>query len=107
MVIAGKSKYLRGRAQDELVAVWRGGAAEAGVVDPLVVQDEVAGLTVLLDMAGVGGPTGVDGTALPPGSVIAVCALEQRAELATLIETRGGGEMSPPEIAARVTAARG
>ncbi len=107
MVIAGKSKYLRGRAQDELVAVWRGGAAEAGVVDPLVVEDEVAGLTVLLDMAGDGGPTGVDGTALPPGSVIAVCALEQRAELATLIETRGGGEMSPPEIAARVTAARG
>jgi cyanophycin synthetase len=100
MVIAGKDRYLRGRRADELVAVWRGGAAEAGVLDPAVAEDELAGMTALLDGSGPTRP-------MPPGSAIAVCALERRVELVRAIEDRGGRELTPAEIAARVTAAKG
>jgi cyanophycin synthetase len=95
MVVAGKQHYLRGRAAGELEALWRAGAAEAGVTAVPTAGDEVAALGSLLEPA------------LPDGSVVAVCALEQRAELAALIRARGGHELSPAEVAARVASARG
>ncbi len=90
MVIAGKAKYLRGRGPDEMDAIWAGGAAEAGTLDVQRCPDELSSLTMLLDAG------------LPPGSVIAVCTLEQRAELVDEISRRGGHEMTPAEIAERV-----
>ncbi|HET8591211.1 MAG TPA: cyanophycin synthetase, partial [Nakamurella sp.] len=95
MVVAGKRHYLRGREPGELEALWRAGAAEAGVTAVPTAGDEVAALGSLLEPA------------LPDGSVVAVCALEQRAELAALIRARGGHELSPAEVAVRVAAARG
>lgn len=94
VLIARRYKYLRDREVGEMEALWAAGAADAGVLQAPVFDSEVAALTAALD-------------ARPPaGSVITVCALEQRAEMAGLIAERGGHEMSPEEISARV-AARG
>ncbi len=90
MVIAGRRKYLRGREPDEMEQLWRSGAAEAGVLDVTETPDELSALMYLLDAG------------LPPGSAVAVCALEQRAEMAAEIVRRGGGEMSADRIAERV-----
>ncbi len=90
LVIAGKSKYLRGRDAAELDALWMAGAAEAGVTSAVRTVDELAALIGLLD------------SGLPAGSAIAVCALEQRPELMAEIARRGGHEMTPAEVAARV-----
>ncbi len=90
MVIAGKSKYLRGRPAGQMDDLWAGGAAEAGVAGVTRAADEVAALRILLD------------TGLPAGSAIAVCALEQRPEMIEEISSRGGHEMTPDEIAGRV-----
>ena len=65
------------------------------MVDVTESADELSGLVAALDAA----------VPLPDGSVVAVCALEQRAELVAEIERRGGGEMSPDEVAERVRAA--
>ena len=59
--------------------------------------DELSGLTHLLDEAS---------PPLPDGSAVAVCALEQREEMVAEIERRGGAEMTPDEVAARVASAR-
>ena len=40
--------------------------------------------------------------ALPDGSVIAMCALEQRAEMVAELRRRGGGELPPAAVAERV-----
>jgi cyanophycin synthetase len=98
VVVAGKTKYLRGREPGELEAVWRAGAAEVGVDEVPVAGDEVAALGMVLD--------GVAGGSLPDGSVVAVCALEQRGGLVSEIERRGGHELGAAEIAERVAAAR-
>ncbi len=95
LLVAGRTKYTRGRPAGEMEAIWRAGAAEAGVVDVTESADELSGLVAALDAA----------VPLPDGSVVAVCALEQRAELVAEIERRGGGEMSPDEVAERVRAA--
>ncbi len=91
LVIAGRAKYLRGRPPGEMEDLWRSGAAEAGVLEVADLPDELSALTYLLDHG------------LPPGSAIAVCALEQRAEMAAEIVHRGGSEASVEEIAARVS----
>ena len=108
LVVAGKAKYLRGRAPGEMAAVWRAGAAEAGVSQVPMAGDEVSALAGLFGGGIIGGPPGADGDAgsLPAGSVVAVCALEQRSELIQEIARRGGHELIPAEIAARVSAAR-
>ncbi|MEJ7651008.1 MAG: Mur ligase family protein [Nakamurella sp.] len=92
IVIAGKAKYQRGRSAGEMEQVWASGAAEAGVTDVERADDEVTALRTLLD------------SALPVGSAIAVCTLEQRAEMSEEIVRRGGHEATPAEIAARVGA---
>ncbi len=115
LVVAGKSKYLRGRGPGELEAVWRAGAAEAGVGEVPVTGDEVSALAAVLDgslpagRAAAGTTAGTAGLAgpLPDGSVVAVCALEQRPGLIEEIVRRGGHELDPAEIAKRVAAARG
>ncbi len=94
MVIAGRRKYLRGREPGEMEELWRSGAAEAGVLDVVETPDELSALTYLLD------------SGLPPGSAIAVCALEQRPEMAAEILRRGGVEASAEQIADRVGAPR-
>ncbi len=71
--------------------LWRSGAAEAGVLDVTDERDELTALEYLLDAG------------LPDGSAIAVCALEQRSEMAAEIFRRGGSEASPEQIAERVT----
>lgn len=91
MVIADKTKYLRGREPGEMSALWRSGATEAGLVEVAEFGDEVTAIRALLDAD------------LPAGSVIAVCTLEQRAESVAEIEARGGHELSPAEIVNRVS----
>jgi cyanophycin synthetase len=93
LVVAGRVKYLRGREPGEMEEIWRAGAAEAGVVQVDESIDEQSGLTRLLDAD----------PRLPDGSAIAVCALEQREEMVAEIQRRGGAEMTPDEVAARVT----
>jgi cyanophycin synthetase len=93
MVVAGMHKYLRGRAVEEMDDVWSGGAAESGMVDVGRAGTELAALTLLLDAG------------LPQGSVIAVCTLEDRDEMAAEVLVRGGHAMSPAEIAVRVAPA--
>jgi cyanophycin synthetase len=73
--------------------IWRAGAAEAGIVQVDESIDERSGLTRLLDAD----------PRLPNGSAVAVCALEQREEMVAEIQRRGGAEMTPDEVAARVT----
>jgi cyanophycin synthetase len=97
IVVARRIRYTRGRPDGEMEGIWRAGAAEAGVVDVAETPDELRGLTRVLD-------------ADPPlsgGSVVAVCALEQRREMVQEIARRGGGEMSPDEVAHRVRRAAG
>lgn len=94
LVIAGQDRYRRGREPGEMEAVWRAGAAEVGVVDVPVVDDEAHGLRHLLEAH------------LPPGSVVAVCALEQRAEMAAEIARRGGAALTPDQVGRRVGLAR-
>jgi cyanophycin synthetase len=97
LVVAHRVKYQRGREPGEMEQLWRSGAAEAGVVAVDESVDELAGLIHLLEEAS---------PPLPDGSAVAVCALEQRAEMAAEIGRRGGGEMTPAEVAARVAAGR-
>jgi cyanophycin synthetase len=92
-VVAHRVKYQRGREPGEMEQLWRSGAAEAGVVAVDESVDELAGLIHLLDEAS---------PPLPDGSAVAVCALEQRAEMAAEISRRGGGEMTSADVAARV-----
>ena len=93
LVVAGRIKYLRGREPGEMEEIWRAGAAEGGVVQVDESPDELSGLIHLLDEAS---------PPLPEGSAVAVCALEQRAEMVAEIQRRGGSEMAPAEVAARV-----
>ena len=90
MVIAGRTKYLRGRRPGEMEQLWRSGAADAGVLDVVETADEAGALVHLLDAG------------LPAGSAIAVCALEQRVEMVQEITDRGGAEATPAQVAARV-----
>ncbi|NNG35418.1 Mur ligase family protein [Nakamurella aerolata] len=92
LVVAGKHKYLREREPGEMEQLWAAGAAEAGVSAVDAVASEVAGVQQLLDAG------------LPPGSAIAVCSLEDREETVAEILRRGGGELSPAGVAARVAA---
>ena len=82
LVVARRVKYQRGREPGEMEAIWRAGAAEAGVVQ----VDEIRRRAIrseheLLDAD----------PPLPDGSVVAVCALEQREEMVAEIQRRGGG----------------
>ncbi|WP_420122810.1 Mur ligase family protein, partial [Nakamurella sp.] len=97
LVVAGRTRYGRGRPAGEMEAIWRAGAAEAGVVDVAEAADELGALVALLDAA----------DPLPAGSCIAVCALEKRVELAAEIGRRGGAEMTPEQVADRVRRAAG
>ena len=94
LVVAHRIKYQRGREPGEMEEIWRAGAAEAGVVLVEESPDELSGLIHLLDQAS---------PPLPAGSAVAVCALEQRAEMAGEIARRGGAEMTTDEVAQRVT----
>ena len=93
LVVARRIKYQRGRPEGEMEAIWRAGAAEAGVLSIDETPDELSGLVHELDAA------------LPDGSVIAMCALEQRAEMVAELRRRGGGELPPAVVAERVAAA--
>ena len=90
LVIAGQRKYLRGREVGEMERLWRAGAAEAGVMQVPETDGETAALILLLDAG------------LPPGSVVAVCTLESRREMAQEIQRRGGAESSAADVATRV-----
>jgi cyanophycin synthetase len=93
LVVAHRIRYQRGREPGEMERIWRAGAAEAGVVQVDESPDELSGLVHLLDEAS---------PPLPPGSAVAVCALEQREEMAADIAARGGSEMTPAEVSERV-----
>ncbi|WP_395725888.1 Mur ligase family protein [Nakamurella sp.] len=97
LLVAGRTKYGRGRPDGEMEAIWRAGAAEVGVLDIAQSPDELSGLTTMLDAA----------PALPEGSCIAVCALEQRREMVDEIVRRGGAELTPAQVADRVRGAAG
>ncbi len=89
MIIADKTKYLRGRAPGEMATLWRSGATESGLAEVAEFPDELTALQSLL------------AADLPAGSVIAVCTLEQRADSAAHIVAGGGHEMSPAEVVRR------
>ncbi len=95
LLVARRIRYARGRPDGEMEAIWRAGAAEAGVLDVGESADELTGLTDVLDAD----------SPLPDGSCVAVCALEQRPELVQEILRRGGAEMTPDEVAERVSTA--
>ncbi len=97
LLVAGRTKYGRGRPDGEMEAIWRAGAAEAGVLDIAESADELSGLVAMLDAD----------PPLPAGSCLAVCALEQRREMVAEIVARGGGEMTPSAVAERVRRAAG
>jgi cyanophycin synthetase len=88
--VAARIRYLRGREPGEMEELWRAGAAESGIVAAEETADELSGLVLLLDAA------------LPDGSVIAVCALEQRPEMVAEITRREGREMTAAEVGERV-----
>lgn len=90
LVIAGKSKYLRGREPGAMESIWAAGAAEAGVADAPRATGELVALQDLL------------AADLPAGSAIAICTLEERQAIIDHIDRLGGHELSPTEIAARV-----
>lgn len=92
ILVAGRTKYGRGRSDGEMEAIWRAGAAEAGVLEVAVSPTELSGLVAMLDAD----------PRLPDGSCVAVCALEQRREMVDEIVRRGGAEMTPAEVAGRV-----
>ena len=92
VVVAGRIKYLRGREPGEMEDIWRAGAAQAGVVDAEETPNELSALVLLLDAQ------------LTSGSAIAVCALEQRQEMADEVIGRGGREMTSAQVAERVAA---
>jgi cyanophycin synthetase len=91
VVIADRTRYLRGREPGEMAELWRSGATEAGVTEVADFPDELSALRAVLDAE------------LPPGSAIAVCTLEQRQESVTEIDVRGGHELTPAEIIQRVS----
>lgn len=90
VVIAGRTKYLRGREPGEMEALWRAGAAEAGELDVAVTIDELSAVTGLLDAD------------LPVGSVVAVCSLDQRSATEAEIARRGGAELTAAEVRDRL-----
>ena len=93
LVVARRIKYQRGRPEGEMEAIWRAGAAEAGVLSIDETPDELSGLVHELDAA------------LPDGSVIAVCALEQRAEMVAELAAPRRRRAAAGEVAERVAAA--
>ena len=93
VLIAGRTKYLRGREPGEMETLWRAGAAEGGRLDVGTTADELSAVISLLDAG------------LPDGSVVAVCSLDQRAATEAEIRRRGGTEMTAAEVSERVAGA--
>ena len=91
LVVARRIKYQRGRPAGEMEAIWRAGAAEAG-----------RGVGRRDARRALRSDARAETPALPDGSVVAVCALEQRAEMVAELRRRGGGELTPAEVAERV-----
>ncbi len=93
LVVAGRVKYLRGREPGEMEEIWRAGAAEAGVVQVDESVDEQSGLIQLLDA----------GTRRCPMVRRSPCARWSSArKWSPRSQRRGGAEMTPTEVAARV-----
>jgi cyanophycin synthetase len=93
LVVAHKSKYLRGRTTEELDELFRAGAARVGVDDVPSYPTEVAGLEALVGMA-------------RPGDVVALMCHEDRQGVYDWLATRGFETDTPDTLRAKVLAAR-
>jgi cyanophycin synthetase len=94
LVVAHKSKYLRGRTTEELDELFRAGAARVGVDDVPSYPTEVAGLEALVGVA-------------RPGDVVALMCHEDRQGVYDWLAARGFETDTPETLRAKVLAARG
>ncbi len=88
-----KDSYFRGRDPAEMAALWRAGAAAAGVEIRTEHDSEVPGLASLVARAG-------------PGDVVAMMAHQDRAEIDAWLAEHGGIRDDPATLKAKVAAAR-
>ena len=93
VVIAAKERYLRGRPLDELVALWREGAAAVGVTDVVTHPSELSAVQALVAVSG-------------PGDVVAVMCQAERVEVDGWLRTQGATVDGPDVVRAKVLAAR-
>lgn len=90
--IVHKSGYLRGRKTAEMAALWRAGAAAAGVEIEVEHASEVPGLASLLSQA-------------TSGDVVALMAHQDRAEIDTWLIEHGGTRDSAQTLKAKIAMA--
>jgi cyanophycin synthetase len=93
-VVAHKNRYLRGRTNEEIDALFRAGAARVGVADLPSYLSELDALTGLVEQAG-------------PGDVVALMCHEQRQEVYAWLTAEGFTADSPETLRDKVRAARG
>jgi len=92
VVIAAKDRYLRGRPLEELVALWREGAAAVGVRDVATHPSELAAVQALVSVSS-------------PGDVVAVMCQAEQVEVAAWLRAEGATVDAPDTIRAKVLAA--
>jgi cyanophycin synthetase len=93
VVIAAKDRYLRGRPVEELVALWREGAAAVGVHEVATHPSELAAVQALVAVSG-------------PGDVVAVMCQAERVEVDAWLRSQGATVDDPDVVRAKVLAAR-
>jgi cyanophycin synthetase len=93
VLIVHKTRYLRGRDADELVALFRSGAATVGVTDVGVADSELAGLEELVARA-------------KPRDVVGIMCHQDRVMLDEWLRARGATVDGPDTLRDKVRAAQ-
>jgi cyanophycin synthetase len=94
MVIVHKLRYLRGRGEDEITALYRAGAAEVGVEEVPAYESELAGLAALVERA-------------RKRDVVGVMCHQDRVEVDRWLRDHGGSVDSPDVLRDKVILAGG
>jgi cyanophycin synthetase len=85
LAVAELTRYLRGRAGEDVVTRMREGAAEAGVNDIAVYEDELSALEAMLEKSS-------------RGDVVSVTALGMRPEIFAWLDERGATRLGPADV---------
>jgi cyanophycin synthetase len=93
VAIGHKQRYLRGRSQDEMDALFRAGLERVGNTDVASYDTEVESLAALVEQA-------------RPGDVVGLMCHAERQEAYDWIAAHGGTPDDPATLAAKVRAAR-
>ena len=93
VAIGHKQRYLRGRAQEDLDALFRAGLERVGMTDVASYDTEVESLAALVEQA-------------RPGDVVGLMCHAERQEAYDWIAAHGGTADDPETLAAKVRAAR-